>query len=217
MSGNSISIRHNFPEVARKLLVLGDDIGNKALVRALNKTIDQGKTEMARGISKEFRISVGTAKDRLSVTRASAKAGSVRFEAKLEATRRGQGRSMNLIHFVERSVSLAQAKKRMRAGEGGTHTLRTGGTVQKALQIRFQIKRTGGQKMIKGLFIGNDGRTVFQRVGKERFPIKAVNTIDIPQMFNTQRINSIVRQVMLTRFRSNFDRELRVVLQGWAK
>lgn len=196
MSGNSISIRHNFPEVARKLLVLGDDIGNKALVRALNKTIDQGKTEMARSISKEFRISVGTAKDRLSVTRASAKAGSVRFEAKLEATRRGQGRSMNLIHFV------TNLPKKTRKGVS---------------QVKFQVKRGGGRKSITGAFVGNQGRTLFIRTGKERKPIQALNTIDIPQMFNAQRINSVVRQVMLARFKTNFDRELRVVLQGWVK
>lgn len=196
MSSNSISIRHNFPEVARKLLVLGDDIGNKALVRALNKTIDQGKTKMARGISKEFRISVGTAKDRLSVTRASAKAGSVRFEAKLEATRRSKGRSMNLIHFV------TALPKKTRKGVS---------------QVKFQVKRGGGRKSITGAFVGNQGRTLFIRTGKERKPIQALNTIDIPQMFNAQRINSVVRQVMLSRFKTNFDRELRVVLQGWVK
>jgi hypothetical protein len=196
MSNNSISIRHNFPEVARKLLVLGDDIGNKALVRALNKTIEQGKTEMARGISKEFRISVGTAKDRLYVTRATSKAGSVRFEAKLEATRRSKGRSMNLIHFVT-----ALPKK----------------TKKGVTQVKFQVKRGGGRKSITGAFVGNQGRTLFIRTGKERKPIQALNTIDIPQMFNAQRINSVVRQVMLSRFKTNFDRELRVVLQGWVK
>lgn len=196
MSGNTISIRHNFPEVARKLNLLADDIGNKALVRALNKTIDQGKTEMARGISKEFRISVGTAKERLAVTRASAKPGTLRFEAKLEATKRGQGRSMNLIAFMT----------------SGARQTRKGMT-----QVKFQVKRSGGRKTITGAFVGNKGRTMFIRTGKERLPIQALNTIDIPQMFNARRINDVVRQVMLTRFRSNFDRELRVVLQGWVK
>lgn len=193
---NTISIRHNFPEVARKLNLLADDIGNKAMVRALNKTIDQGKTEMARGISKEYRISVGTAKDRLSITRASAKAGSVRFEAKLEATRRGQGRSMNLIAF--KTSDARQTRKGMS-------------------QVKFQVKRSGGRKTITGAFVGNKGRTLFIRTGDARLPIKALNTIDLPSMFNAKRINSVVRQVMLTRFKTNFDRELRVVLQGWVK
>jgi hypothetical protein len=214
---NSISIRHNFPRVAAKLDILGLDIGNKALVRALNTTIDQGKTQMAREISQAFRIKVSQAKERLAVRKASARGGALRFEAMLEATRRGKGRSMNLIAFVETSVSLAQARKRQKAGEGGTQTLKNGGQVQKALQVRFQVKRDGGQKMIPGAFIANDGRTVFIRDGKDRLPIKAVNTIDVPQMFNAKRVNQIVRRVMLAKFETNFRRELRAVLRGYVK
>ena len=124
---------------------------------------------------------------------------------------------MNIIAFVERSVTMAQARKRMRAGEGGTHTLKHGTKVRQALELRFQIKRGGGKKMIKGAFIGNKGRTVFIREGKERTPIRALSTIDVPQMFNAQRINAPVRKVMIERFPAAFKRELRSVLQGWVK
>lgn len=193
---NTISIRHNFPEVARKLELLADDIGNKALVRALNTTIDQGRTQMAREISQEFRITVGKAKGRLEIQRASAKAGNLRFEAVLRATSKGKGRSMNLFGFV------TSGPRRTRKGLS---------------QIKFQIKRSGGRKEIKGAFLGNQGRTVFIRTGKERLPIKALSTIDIPQMFNTRTLNAAVRKVMLTRFDANFKRELRTVLGGWSK
>lgn len=199
----TINIRNNFPEVTRDLDRVAYDAGNKAMVRALNATVDQGKTQMARQISKEFRISIGTAKDRLAVRKAVAKGGVLRFEALLEATRRGKGRSLNLIQFVENKVSLSEGRRR---AKGGT-----------ASQVRFQIKRTGGKKMIKGAFIGNQGRTVFIRQGKSRLPIKALNTIDVPQMFNTRRVNSIVREVMLKRFNTNFSRELRSVLKGYAR
>jgi hypothetical protein len=217
MTSNKISMRTNFPAVVASLNKVADDIGNKAMVRALNTTIEQGKTQMARQISQEFRITVGKAKDRLAVHRASAKGGVLRFEATLEATRRGQGRSMNLIAFVENRTTLAQARKRMKAGEGGTQTLRSGGTIQKALQVRFQVKRSGGAKVIAGAFIGNKGRTLFIREGKERKPIRALNTIDVPNMFNAKRINAAVRKVMLDRFEQNFNRELRVVMKGYIK
>lgn len=213
----TISIRNNFPAIAAKLDRLPENIANKALVRALNHTIDQGKTEMARRISSEYRLSVAKAKERLSVRRAYARGGKLHFEAILEAKRRYQGRSMNLIHFVEDRVSLAEAKRRAKAGEGGKHTLRHGGQVTLAHQVRFQIKRTGGAKIIPGAFIANMGRTVFIREGKGRLPIKPVNTIDVPQMFNGRRINTVVRQVILDKFQGNFRRELRVVLEGWAK
>lgn len=200
----TISIRNNFPEVAAKLNQLGMDIGNKAVVRALNTTIDQGKTQMARQISQEFRVSVGTAKGRLKVFKASARNGAFRFVAILEATKKAKGRSMNLIAFVNKGkVSKASAKRSGRTDLAG--------------QLQFQIKRGGGKKAIKGAFIGNAGRTVFIRTGKDRLPIKALNTIDIGQMFNTRRVNKVVRQVMLDKFPANFQRELRAVLGGFAK
>lgn len=202
---STISIRNNFPKVAARLDRLAVDVGNKAMVRALNTTVTQGKTQMARKISQEYRMSVGTAKDRLAVDRASAKGGALRFEATLKATRKGKGRSMNLIAFIEKSVTLAAGRRRAKAGEVGLQ------------QLRFQIKRGGGQKVIPGAFIGNKGRTMFIRTGKGRIPIKPINTIDIPQMFNTKRINSVVREVLIKNFSSNFQRELRVVLGGFAR
>lgn len=200
---STISIRNNFPAIARQLDALSADIANKAMVRALNKTVDQGKTEMARKISSEYRIGVGDAKRRLSVSRASAK-GALRFAATLMATSKGKGRSMNLIAFVTKGkVSKASAKRQGKASLAG--------------QLQFQIKRTGGKKVISGAFIGNKGRTVFIRQGKDRMPIESINTIDVPRMFNARRINSVVRQIILDKFKSNFDRELRVVIEGWAR
>ena len=198
-----INIRTNFPQVVAEMNRLGRDMGDKAMVRALNKTVAQGETEMARRISKEFNISSATAKSRLAIRRASAKGGAVRFEAILEASRRGKGRSMNLIAFVEKSVSMAEARRRAKKG-----TLN---------QLRFQIKRSGGKKTIAGAFIQNKGRTVFIRTGKSRFPIKALNTIGIGQMFNTRRINSAVIDVMLKRFAVNFQREARALSKGFIK
>ena len=203
MSGNFISIRTNFPKITAQLDRLAQNVGDKAMVRALNKTVDQGKKEMARKISQEFRIDRATAEQRLAVRRASVKGGALRFQAFLEATRRGKGRSMNLIHFIENKVTLADAKRRRKAGDLN--------------QLRFQIKRTGGKKMLPGAFIANKGRTVFMRVGKERKPIVAKNTIDVGQMFNTRRINSVVREVMLKKFNANFQRELRAVMKGYVK
>lgn len=203
MAGMTINIRNNFPEVAAKLNRIAEDVGHKAMVRALNTTVAQGKIEMARKISQEFRISVSAAKDRLAVRRASVRGGELRFQAFLEATRRGKGRSMNMIAFVNGKVSKASAKRQ--------------GNAALARQLQFQIKRSGGRKVIPGAFIGNDGRTMFIRTGKARLPIKAVNTIDIPQMFMTKRIHGVVVDMLVRKFTANFNRELSVVLRGFAR
>jgi hypothetical protein len=196
-NGVVINVRTNFPEVVAKLNQVSDQISSRVMVRALNATITQGKTEMARDISKEFRIKVGEAKNRLDITPASSKGGVYKFEASLQATKKGKGRSMNVIAFV------TSVPKRNKKG--------------KLSQVKFQIRRSGGKKSITGAFVANKGRTLFIREGKARLPIKAVSTIDIPQMFNTQRINDVVQRVMLDKFEANIDRQLRVVLEGFAK
>lgn len=159
----TINVRNNFPEVAAALQRVASKAGDTAMVRALNTTIIQGKNQMARQISSEFRVSVGVAKQRLAVQRARASGGVLRFRAVLEATRKGKGRSMNLIAFVTRGkVSKASAKRTGRADLAG--------------QLQFQIKRGGGKKAIKGAFIGNAGRTVFIRTGKDRLP--SISTLE---------------------------------------
>lgn len=191
------------------------DVRDKALVRALNATVTQAKPAMAREITGTYRVRSSDVKERLTVSRAKAENGKWRFEASLAASTARKGRSMNLIAFVARTVTLAQARKRMKAGEGGVQTLRRGGKVQKALELEFQIKRTGGKKRVPGAFVANKGRTVFIRQGKRRLPIEPKNTIDVPQMFNAKRINSVVRDVMQQRFDINLKRELRSVLKGY--
>jgi len=204
---NVISIRNNFPKVAAQLDRMAKDVGDKAMVRALNETVRQGRTAMARQISKEFRVKVGQAKDRLDVDYAKVKGGGIRFSARLMATRAGglhnndDWRGMNLIHFV---TSMPTRNKKGKLG-----------------QLKFQIKRTGGRKSIKGAFVAvnrkTGGRAVFIREGKSRMPIKTLTTVDIPQMFNTRRVNSVIRTVMQQRFEINFQRQVRAVLKGFVK
>lgn len=201
MSGITINIRNNFPQVVAAIERIGGEAGEKAMVRALNAAVTQGKTAMSRTISKEFRVTVAQARDRLDVRRARSNGREVKFNAILLAGRKTKGRGMNLIHYVTR---IPQRTKK--------------GTLA---QLQFQVKRSGGRKTIQSAFVATNkatgGRAVFIRQGKARMPIKTVTSIDVPQMFNTRRINSVVREVMLQRFDVNFKRELRAVLKGFAK
>lgn len=202
----TFNLRNNFPEVIKRLEKLPDDISNKAMARALNTTIEQGRTQMARVISQEFRVRVGDAKRRLYVEKARSK-GVLKLTAVLSATR-SEGlygtdeRGMNLIHFVSGGIP-----KRTKGG--------------KMRQLGLQIKRGGGRKIIPGAFVATNKKTggtaVFIREGKDRMPIKTLTTIGIPQMFNTRRINEVVRNIMLQNFSKNLDREIRVVLKGYVK
>lgn len=182
-------------------------ISDKAKASALNKVAEQAKVMMTREIVKEFAVSHSYVRERLKVRRAAAHAKRFLMEATLTVA--DNKRAANLIRFAEKSITLGQARKRMAAGEGGTQTLRGGGQVTKALELRFKIKRLGDKKLIKGAFIGNKGRTVFIREGSGRFPIKALQTIDVPQMFNTKRINAKVVAFMREKLPAVLEHELK--------
>lgn len=192
-----IDIRHNIREQKAELAKLSRDLQDKAVAMALNKTTDKGKTEMVRAITSEFAIKASEVRPRLNVRKASAKGD--RLVALLHAfASRRKGRSLNLIRFLERKVSLAEARRRDKRG-----TLN---------HLGFKIKKRGGVKQIKGAFIGNKGRTIFVREGKERTPIRALQTIDVPQMFTTRRINERVVRRIQKEFPVEFDRAVRLLL-----
>lgn len=196
-----INIRNNFPEVAKQMRRIGEQAADRAMAKALNTTVEQGKLAMARQISSEFRVSIREAKERLLVKRARNK-GALQLEAVLQAATKAKGRGMNLIHFVAGGIPQRTAKGKLR-------------------QLGFQIKKSGGRKQIKGAFVATNRKTggtaVFIREGKGRMPIKTITTIDVPQMFNARRINQVVRKVMLDRFAINFKREARAITKGFAR
>lgn len=210
------SIRHNFPQVISTLSSLPAQVGNKVMARALNNTINMAKPAMAKQITGEFKVSSAEVKDRLEVERASSKGGQLKIEVSLSAKSKARGRSMNLIAFQTGLLTKTTAKR--------------AGNAKAVGQLGFQIKRLGGRKIITGAFIANKGRTVFIRMPgttmasrskyagtKHAQAIASVSTIDIPQMFNTKRINQVVVKSMLDNFDKQFARELRTVLEGWSK
>ncbi|MFC5498146.1 phage tail protein [Caenimonas terrae] len=174
-----ITVKDNFPEVMAQLEQLHKDVREQALVRAVNSTLAQGQTRMAQEISREFNITSREVKDRLQVIKATWRNGLLSVKGVLQVTNK-RGRSLNLIHFDARQTP---------AG------------------VSVKILRSGGRKVLKGAFIANQGRTVFQRVGKTRLPIKAMQTVDVPQMFNTKRINRVVVQLLQDKFPEVFQRE----------
>ena len=187
-----LSIKADFAGIQRELAALRDDVGRRALASALNKTVAKARTQMQRAIAREYAVTVAYVRGRLRIRKAYA-SGRLSLSAELAASN-AKGRSANIIAFVERSVSLAQARQRARDG-----SLRT---------LRVRVKR-GATKPLPGAFIGNKGRTVFKRTGRARLPIEPVRTIDVPQMFNTKRIRDVVLAAIRTELPRIFASEAR--------
>lgn len=175
------TITNNFPDVQRQLDAMQEGIRAQATARAVNRTLEQAKTSMSREIRAEFTIPAAKVNQALRINRASFRSGLLAIEGALESPTK-RGRSLNLINFAAR---------------------------QTAKGVTLKIKVGGGRKLIPGAFIANEGRTVFKRVGQKRLPIKALQTIDVAQMFNTTRINRRVIDFIQARFPEIFEREAR--------
>jgi len=174
----TLSVRTNFKDVQSKINSLSNEVSKRAIPAAINKVAAKAKTEMTRQITSEFNIKADNVRSRLRLVRASKTFD--KWKAVLDPflSTSNKGRSLNLIHFIEKSVTLAEGRRRVKRGT--------------ANQLRFQIKKQGGKKTITGAFIANKGRTVFVRLSDERLPIAPLQTIDVPQMFNTKRISQAV-------------------------
>lgn len=173
-----LDIRADLRKVDRQLANLQSAIRDRVIGAALNKTIAKGKSEMSRQIRSEFNIKASDVNAQLKIRRASAQNANLLATLEAFGKRRGQ-RSRNVMLF---------RAKQTRQG------------------VTVQIKKSGGRKLIAHAFIGNNGRTVFVREGKSRLPIKPVETIDVPQMFNTRRINAAVVKKMQSEFSIELDR-----------
>ena len=210
-----LTVKADFSGVQTQLKQLQSDIGKRALASAMNKTIDLARTQMTREIAGEFNVTSGYVRERLRVKRAAAKGFAL--EAALFGGKGGRRRSANIIAFVEKSASLAEGRRRTKAGTHG---------------IYVKIKKRGGKKLLhgthkQGAFIGNKGRTVFERVpgtrmasrsggkqgSKHAEQIVPVMTIDVAQMFNTRRINAVVVVMVKARFPDVFAREARFYVE----
>jgi Prophage minor tail protein Z (GPZ) len=176
-----LNIKTNFPEVAKAMKLLRQDVVGKATASALNKTVAQGETLMSRAIREEFVLPAAKVKQALRINRARASGGAFNLQASLESPSK-RGRSLNLANFAAR---------------------------QTAKGVTFKIKRGGARKLIPGAFLINGGKTVMIRQGKRRLPIKALQTIDVAQMFNTKRINSKVLRFIEDKFPTIFANEAR--------
>jgi hypothetical protein len=185
-----ITISTDFPQVAKRLDQLHADVSSKALARSVNRTLEQARTGMTREITKEFNIKRAKVVETLSIKRATFKAGRFTIEGYLQSKGK-RGRALNVINFA--------ARQNHKPGGG----------------VSVAIRRGAGRKLIRGAFIANQGRTVFRRVGDTRLPIEAVQTIDVPQMFNTRRVNAVVVKLMREKFPVIFEREAKFYLSRW--
>ncbi len=200
----TITIKTDFNDIDRKLRNLSLAVQQKAIPAALNKTIAKARTEMTRAITDEYNLRSAEVRSSLKIVNARKPVKDWMVSLDPFASNRRKGFSVNLIRFVEKRVSLAEGRRRAKSGVRN--------------QVFFQIKKTGGKQTLSGAFIATNKRTggtaVFTRVGKERYPIEAKQTIDIPAMFNARKIQARVLGRIEKDLPIEFDRAIKAALAG---
>lgn len=206
----NIKVEHNFGEVAKAFGRLQQDLQRQALPRAMQRMLELARTEARRQISAAYNLPAATIRQRLKITRA--RPGPHGLTAELYvADRAGRaGRSLNVVRFLVGRPASAKGAKTTKAK--ARRVLKAGAKAK----LKVQIKR-GSIKPSQRGFLGNAGRTVFQRKGKDRYPIEAVQTIDVGQMFNTRRVLDQVVAFIEQRWLEVLEREVGYVMNRFKR
>lgn len=191
--------------VRRKLESMQRDMRAKVLQPAINKVAEKARAEINRVIPQEFNVKASEVRNAIEIRKA--RSGKIEAVISIFGSKSKRGRSMNLIHFLAAVQAAGQAIK-VRGGKGRKSEL---AALQK--QLGFLIKKGGGLKKIQGAFIGNKGRTIFIREGRERLPIKPLQVIGFSQMFNTKRISKRVMDKINHDLPIEVDRAIKLMLE----
>jgi Prophage minor tail protein Z (GPZ) len=172
----TLDVRADVKPAVDYLNRIAKGVGDKAIVAALNETMKQVKTQMSRRIRDEYNIDVTTVREKLVLKQASRKGQN--FTAILVGNPAGRSRrSLNVIRFLRAGATKAatrRAKNNLRA------------------DLRFRIKKSGGDKAIKGSFILNvPGSPVFERKNGK---LVAVRTLGVPSMFQAKKVQVPVQR-----------------------
>lgn len=180
-----LRISTNFRDVQAALDTMRKDIADRALASTVNKTLAQAKTRMVKSITDVFNVKAGVVRDGITIRRASFRDGKLRMEGYLQSPSQ-RGRSRNLIHF---------------------------GAKQTARGVTVKVLKGGPRKLLPGAFIAKRGNrfggVVLQREGSKRLPVAGIESLGVPQMFNTKRVNALVVQMIREKFPEIFAHEVR--------
>ena len=155
----------------------------KATVRALNRAIDTAQTIANRKIRERYNVKAAAIRKAFKKKRAHAKQTYAVAELEISGVR---------IPLIEFSASWS---RKMRPGAS------------------VRVLKEGGRKRIAGAFIGVHGdsgaRQVFIRTTKERYPIKALRSVSVPQQFTHKAVLKAVQEATRDAFSKNFAQQLK--------
>ena len=174
----------------------------RAVIRALDRTVKSGKSEAQRRIRDEYNIKLGDLSKRVEVDI---------HPSRLEAVINVKGKALPLMKFDPKQVIEVRNQK----SKGLYSKLRKTKPGSKGIASTTVMVKMGQRKIVQGGFIPklNSGhKTIFKRIGKARYPIKQLFTIDVHNMFGSQRVMDSVIKRIHEQWNKNIVHE---ITEGW--
>ena len=182
-----VDVRHDSAAALRALDQLGDVVKGRGLARALNRAA----TTVRAGARREIRNRYNIAASRVNQVIQIKQATSINPEA--------------VVYAKDRRLALAVFGVK---------------TAKKTGDVTVKVLRSGPRKTVSGNpnyegapFVQTVGRGrhigIFQRVGRERLPIKELFSVSIPGGLTNKVIADVLRRVAVERFGVELDREVK--------
>jgi hypothetical protein len=191
-----VDIRHNIKSAAAQLAGLSKGMADTAIVRALNKTAQQGKTETVRAIKERYKIGTRVMSKSISIQRAGRNV--------LQARIRVEGRPLPMMAFnprrTPRGVSVSISGRRFVVPHAFIATMKSG---------HQGVFARGGYKVTVQGTGENFGAFSF---GKQRFPIGELFTFSLPQGFNNKAVQKRVQKRINEQFPKVLAQEINYLL-----
>jgi hypothetical protein len=183
-----MDIRHDINKAASQMVKLAKDMRDVAIMRAINKTATQAKTQAGREIKDQYQISTRVIGKSITIRRAARGA--------LDAVITAEGKPLPLIAFQARQsrggVSVQIKGRRVTIPHSFIATMKSG---------HRGVYARGGYK---GSFERNGQSFGRFQFGKQRFPIGELFTFSVPQGFS----NKVVQRKVIARVNEQFPKVL---------
>lgn len=178
-----VSVQSNVKEVMADLALAQRELKDVAIVRALNRTVENVRAEAVRKIRDTYVLNASTVRDQMYITRA--------WTGRLEASITASGKPIPLISF--------NATWRQKWPGGARFSVRRG--ARKSLPDTFIATMRSGH-------VG-----VFERTGRKRLPIEEKFSIGVPGMFGAKQVQDTLEQVADDRFTVNLNQQLKFLFK----
>ena len=187
-----VNVRQGLDRITAQFSAASSDAVPKATYRAINRAVDKAVTETSREVRKVYNL-----RDRA-------------VKAAMKKRYASRGRLVGEVMIQGLRIALVEFDARWTRRMPGASV---------------RIKVGAGRKTVAGAFIaastannyrggGSMGmKQVYRRVGRERYPIRTLRSLSIPQAVGNQAVLAAIDRIVAQTFEKNFEQQMKFLLQ----